>query len=108
MLFNTYAFCFVYLPLTLLGFFLAAGLSHRLALAWLGAASLAFYAWWNPPYVLLLLGSILFNFLAGRLLIARPGKLLLSLAVGTDLALLGYFKYANFFLSVIGDQKRPL
>ena len=102
MLFNTYAFCFVYLPITLGGVFLAARLSHRLALAWLGAASLGFYAWWDPPYVLLLLGSILFNYLCGRLLIRRPSRLLLALAVAADLGLLGYFKYANFFLAAFG------
>ena len=104
MLFNTYGFCFVYLPLTLAGFFLAARLSHRLALGWLGAASLAFYAWWNPPYVLLLLGSILFNYAAGRLLLVKPGRLLLALAVAADLGLLAYFKYANFFLAAAGAQ----
>ena len=58
MLFNSYGFIFLYLPLVLLGFFLLARVSHKLAAGWLAAASLFFYGYWNPAYVALLLGSI--------------------------------------------------
>ena len=62
MLFNSYAFLFLYLPITAWGFFRLAAYSHRLAAAWLGAASLFFYGYWNPAYVGLLLASIFFNY----------------------------------------------
>jgi D-alanyl-lipoteichoic acid acyltransferase DltB (MBOAT superfamily) len=101
MLFNSYAFILFYLPVTIGFFFLAGRFSHRLAIAWMALASLAFYAWWNPPYVLLLFASILFNYAAGLLLIRCPEmarRRILTLAVLSDLALLGYFKYATFFV----------
>ena len=107
MLFNSVEFLFVFLPVLLLGFYQCARVSHRLAAAWLAMGSLFFYGWWNPAYVLLLLASIVFNYLVGCALARRAGagraghgrKRLLIAAVVADLALLGYYKYANFFLS---------
>ncbi len=65
-------------------------------------ASFVFYAWWNPKYIFLLLFSILFNFLVGRQLalkdVAVNRKWLLALGIGVNILLLGYFKYANFFI----------
>ena len=108
MLFNSYVFLFLFLPITLAIYFVAGRRSHRLAIAWMALASLGFYAWWNPPYILLLLASVLFNYGAGQALIRAPNPAsrrgLLAVAVVADLALLGYFKYANFFL----DSARAL
>lgn len=105
MLFNSHAFLFLYLPLTLIVFFRLGAYSHRLAAAWLGAASLFFYGYWNPAYVGLLLASIFFNYGIGIALARehdagnpRRKNLILAAGVGLDLALLGYYKYANFFL----------
>ena len=93
MLFNSYPFVFVFLPVTLAGFFLIARASHTLAAGWLTLASLAFYGWWNPVYVLLLLASIAFNYGMGYAIghapEARRGGLL-ALGVGVDLALLAH------------------
>jgi len=69
-------------------------------------ASLFFYSWWNPPYLLLIGFSILFNFGLGSAMSSRPPrsqKLLLLIAVSGNLSLLGYFKYANFFAAVADD-----
>ena len=103
MLFNSYPFLFVFLPLVLLGYFLSARLSHRFASAWLLAGSLAFYAYWNPKFVALLLASISFNFCLGTLLAMRkasmrPTRGLLSFAVCANIVLLGVFKYFRFFV----------
>ena len=108
MLFNSYEFLFLYLPVTLAGFFALARLGRTLAALWLFAASLFFYGWWNPAYVGLLVASILFNFgfgsaisqahLDGR---ATRKRALLTFAVSADLALLAYYKYANFFLDSV-------
>lgn len=65
MLFNSYAFVFGFLPLVLLGFFVLARASAKLAAGWLAAASLFFYGWWNPAYVALLAGSLLANYAFG-------------------------------------------
>ncbi len=102
MLFNSYVFVLLFLPLSVLGFLGFARWGHRhLAIGWLVLASLFFYGWWNPPYLGLILGSILFNYTVG-LVLARPGlprKALLVLGVAVNLSLLGYFKYANFFVN---------
>jgi hypothetical protein len=65
MLFNSYPFIFLFLPLTLLGFFMIGRRSPRAAAGWLALASLFFYGWWNPAYVGLLLGSMLLNYFCG-------------------------------------------
>lgn len=103
MLFTTAQFALLFLPLTLLGFFVAARHSHRAAAAWLLLASLFFYGWWMPVFTLLLLASIGCNFALG-LRIAKAGagsasaRRWLVLGIVFNLALLGYFKYANFFV----------
>ena len=103
MLFNSFPFLFVFLPLTLAGFFLLARVSHAWAAAWLAAASLAFYGWWNPVYVLLLVASICFNFTVGLAIVREGGNRragsLFAGGVAANLALLGYYKYADFFVS---------
>ena len=105
MLFNSNAFIFLFLPLTLAGFFLLARIAPMLAAAWLTAASLFFYGWWSPLYVGLLAASIVCNFsfgtTIGRAVAAGAqarAKSLLVTAVTANLLLLAYFKYANFFL----------
>ncbi len=111
MLFNSFEFLFAFLPLTLLVFFYIGSIGHhRVAIAWLVAASLFYYGWWNPAYLGLILGSILFNYAFGvvlggdalaesKLRIGKKG--ILSIGVVCNLALLGYFKYANFFVDTI-------
>lgn len=107
MLFNSYEFIFLFVPVAFFGFFRMARHSTRAAAAWLVAASLFFYGWWNPQYVLLLLGSIAFNyFAAGAIADAgtpRRRKALLCLAVAANLSLLGVYKYANFFIATVND-----
>ncbi len=110
MLFNSNAFIFLFLPVVLGGFFLLARLGHLLAAAWLTAASLFFYGWWNPLFVALLAASIVFNFLFGMSIgraaaaaARRRAKTLLIVALTVNLLLLAYFKYANFFLAGINQ-----
>jgi D-alanyl-lipoteichoic acid acyltransferase DltB (MBOAT superfamily) len=106
MLFNSTIFLFGFLPVTLLTFFILGRFSIRASRLWLAAASLFFYAWWNPPYLLLLGTSIIFNYSAGYLLQfhdhipARlpPKKLILIAGLAFNLGFLGYFKYSAFFL----------
>ncbi|MEE9543666.1 MAG: MBOAT family protein, partial [Thermodesulfobacteriota bacterium] len=116
MLFNSHIFIFLFLPITLAGFFLIGKTwNHRYATIWLTIASLFFYGWWNPVYLILIVFSIIFNFYAGSRLaratqgekIKRP-KALLVFSIGVNIALIAYFKYANFFVdnlnSVLGTE----
>ena len=101
MLFNSYEFIFFFLPLVYLCYFLLQRYTRPVyAKVFLVLSSLFFYSWWNPVYLPLILGSMLFNYLVGRQLSRqnRP-KYLLIIGVGANLALLGYFKYADFFIS---------
>jgi alginate O-acetyltransferase complex protein AlgI len=101
MLFNSLPYILGFLPLTLAGWFALARFNRRVGRLWLAGASLLFYGWWDWRYLALLLGSILFNYAAARTIAAaasaRRRHALLAGAVAVDLALLGWFKYADFF-----------
>ena len=105
MLFNSYQFIFAFLPIVFIGFFLIARISRTWAAGWLVAASLFFYGYWTLRALPLLLGSIVVNYAFGTRLAPEPGrsdgtrKRLLTLAIAVDLAVLAYFKYANFFVA---------
>jgi D-alanyl-lipoteichoic acid acyltransferase DltB (MBOAT superfamily) len=101
MLFNSYVFIFLFLPIALAGFFLLGRSGRRgPALTWLFAASLVFYAWWNPADLPFLLSSILLNYATARALRRLPhgrGRRALYFAgVAGNLIFLGYCKYAGF------------
>ena len=104
MLFNSYIFLFLFLPITLIGFhFIGRYTKANIAIAWLVGASLFFYGWWNPAYLILLLFSIIFNFSVGVFLSRNSKgnlahKAILLFGIITNLSVLGYFKYANFFI----------
>ena len=112
MLFNSYEFIFVFLPATLLGFFLFGVRSRDLALLWLIAASLVFYAWWRPLNVLIIAPSIIINYALARWLLklaaAGPqrsvaARLVLFAGILFNVCFLGYFKYVNFLGTVAHD-----
>tara|TARA_E500000081_G_scaffold155459_1_gene196582 strand:- start:2082 stop:3641 length:1560 start_codon:yes stop_codon:yes gene_type:complete len=101
MLFNSIEFL-IFLPVTLLLYILLKRhAQHEIALSFLVVASLFFYGWWNPSYLILLVVSIGLNYQIGRLLsnISRAHKkLLLGVGVGLNLASIAYFKYSVFLL----------
>ena len=101
--FNSYLFIFLFLPLSLLGYHLIGQSERpRSAIGWLVAASLIFYGWYNPVYAVLIACSILFNYIVGIQLANRKKnnqrKSIMALGVTINILLLGYFKYANFFV----------
>ncbi|CUI16814.1 alginate O-acetyltransferase [Candidatus Protochlamydia naegleriophila] len=108
MLFNSYSFLLLYLPVVLTGFFGLAKLRlTQAARAWLLFSSLFFYAYWDIRFLPLLLASIFFNYGCGKTILQaseRIKKIILCLGVGGDLALLFYFKYYNFFLGMFTDN----
>ena len=100
MLFNSFEFLFVFLPITLAVFFLlgSKGLT-RTAGAWLAAASLAFYGYWNPAHVPLIVASIGINYFVGERITRTRSKSLLWLGVVGNLMLLGVCKYGGFVVA---------
>lgn len=105
MLFNSHEFIFLFLPVALFAFyFFGKRFGHEIAMLWLVLASLFFYAWWNPVYIWLILLSMLFNYGMGLALSAKNGRrTLLTLGIVANLILLGYYKYANFFVNTVND-----
>jgi alginate O-acetyltransferase complex protein AlgI len=108
-LFNSFLFIYVYLPIAVLGFFLLGRSTRNAALLWLTLASLFFYAWWRPINVLLIAPSILINYgIAAwmqRLQAKEDRRAILLLVIGIvfNVLFLGYFKYRNFFYESVNE-----
>ncbi len=108
MLFNSYEYIFFFLPITFFVYFFL--LNRRLvvgAKGFLVFASLFFYSWWNPIYLPIILISMLFNYTVGNILNKDASgakvskKSILTFGILSNIALLGYFKYADFFIENI-------
>ncbi|HIP01981.1 MAG TPA: MBOAT family protein [Campylobacterales bacterium] len=118
MLFNSYVFIFAFLPITFFVYFYLN--SKRLtegSKAFLVLSSLFFYSWWNIAYLPIILVSMLFNYVVGVSLSKDKEhtrvskKVLLSIGVIVNVALLGYFKYADFLIENVNltiDGNIPL
>ncbi len=109
MLFSTYTFLLVFLPLTLAGYFLLGRWHWRWSTTWLTGCSLAFYAWWKPEadqpwspwFLVLVVLSCAGNYACGNT-IARSThpatrRALVTLGVAVNLLLLLHFKYLGIF-----------
>ena len=111
MLFNSYEFILAFLPITVAGFLFLGLFSRAWALGWLMLASVVFYAWWRPFNLLIIGPSIAVNYVFASWLAdlaSNPAKerkrgMLLTLGILFNVGLLGYFKYANFAVSVVND-----
>jgi len=100
MLFNSYIFIFLFLPLALAGYYGLNRLGRfRLANFFLTGMSLWFYGYFHPAYLWILCGSIAGNFLLSRAMARfRCRKWLLAVGILANVAVIFYFKYFNFFL----------
>ncbi|PHK24313.1 hypothetical protein VF10_12615, partial [Nostoc linckia z13] len=111
MLFNSFEFLFVFLPITIFGFYGLGSFGLRqAAIIWLTLASFVFYGYWNYGSIILIVSSMIFNYRMGILLGNKyqnnPAKsysmwvynLFLYLGIAVNLAILGYYKYANFLI----------
>ena len=108
LLFNSYEFIFFFLPITFfIYFYLNKKRLTEASKGFLVFSSLFFYSWWNIIYLPLILGSMLFNYVVGESLTKRSEQrriqkiTLLSFGIVANIALLGYFKYADFFITNI-------
>jgi alginate O-acetyltransferase complex protein AlgI len=108
MLFNSLEFIFLFLPIVVLLHFALARISIDAAVIGTATASLVFYAWWNPPFVLLPMGSIVANFTLARWMAgcapAASRRLLIAGIVGNVLVLC-YYKYADFLISIYDGHR---
>ena len=111
MLFNSQEFIFLFLPVAVMLHFALARMSIDAAIIGTTLSSLVFYAWWNPPYVLLLIASMTVNFTLARQIAkadARRARAMLIVGIAGNILLLGYYKYADFLLSIVfGTRAAP-
>ncbi len=105
MLFNSYEFIFVFLPISFFIYFYLNNLKlFKHAKLFLLFASLFFYSWWNIDYLPLILVSMVFNYIIGVKLSKKDfpyKRKLLIFGISSNIFLLGYFKYSDFFIENI-------
>lgn len=106
MLFNSYLFIFLFLPITLLGYFQIGKTRPHLAKLWLATCSLTFYTWYDYRYLFLIAFSLTLNYIVGQRILrsittghSRLAKNYTFIGIFINLSILGYFKYADFFIS---------
>lgn len=107
MLFNSYLFLLVFLPCTVVSFRAAAERSPQAARRVLLLASAVFYGWWSVNFLALLIVLLILNFAAGTWLLQHRSRTMLGLGIIANLGVLGYFKYANFFLVTLTAGQLP-
>jgi len=106
MLFSSHQFIFLFFPAVLLGYYGLNRLDRPwVARSWLVMACLFFYGWFEPSYLILIVSSIVVNFMIGRWLAGTPSGRwrMVALGVGTafNVGLLGYYKYSDFLVENI-------
>lgn len=109
MIFSSIPFIFVFLPISLAGFWTLARFSQRFASLWLITASIVFYGYWRLTFIPMLIGSIAFNYIVGAILVRlekypRTQNLTLLTGISIDIAALFYFKYAVGLATFFGFE----
>ena len=100
MLFSGIPFLYYFLPIVLIAYYAVPKPLKNMVLL---LASLVFYAWGEPAYVFLMAASIVLEYgltlLIEKFRGTKWSKVFMILSVAVSVGLLGYFKYANFFVS---------
>ncbi|WP_080796976.1 MBOAT family O-acyltransferase [Arabiibacter massiliensis] len=106
MVFSSSIFLFAFFPVVLIGYFIVP--SRALKNTFLLIASLLFYAWGEPVYILLMLASIFCNWLLALLIEDKKfdehRKLLLVVSVIFNIAVIGFFKYEGFLANIVNGM----
>ncbi len=105
MVFSSITFLFYFLPIAILGYYIFS-FSRVIQNFWLLAVSLIFYAWGEPVFVFVMIGSILANWVFGLIINAvrkkkTLQKVVLFISCAANIALLGIFKYTNFIVDTV-------
>ena len=101
MVFSSAVFLFIFLPVVLFVHTVVKNTTARNI--FLIAASLVFYAFGEPFYVLLMIGSVAINYLFGRVLAAHKSRPVLAMAVIVNIGMLFVFKYASWLIGIIDN-----
>lgn len=100
MVFSSLEFIYLFLPPVFIMFLILRHLRWEKGIIWwLIISSLAFYAWWSPLHLILLLASVSVNYALHRMILRKKSKTILTIGIIANLATLGYFKYADFMIN---------
>ena len=110
MVFSSHIFIFYFLSLILGAYYFSPSRFRHLVLT---LGSYLFYAWWNPWFVLLMIGSTIIDFLCGKIIFnsdhEKPHrKIGLLISIAANLSILGFFKYGNFFADNVSILARSI
>jgi D-alanyl-lipoteichoic acid acyltransferase DltB (MBOAT superfamily) len=108
MLFNSPEFIFLFLPAALALHFALLCWRTEAAIVGTTLSSLVFYAWWNPPFILLPLASIVANFWIARTMDAAPDtarRWWFGAGICANVLVLCYYKYADFLRSILDGHR---
>lgn len=103
MVFSSILFLFYFFPIV---FIVNKLLPKKYKNLWLFFASLFFYAWGEPIYILIMLFSTFFDYTNGRLMVVasdKKKKLILINSIVVNLGILFFFKYSDFFIKVVNE-----
>ncbi|WP_243299874.1 MBOAT family O-acyltransferase [Bacillus litorisediminis] len=107
MIFNSFEFIFLFLPIVFIVYYLFNKVNFTISKVWLLFASLFFYGYWNPKYLPLILVSLVVNFAIGSYLSRRNihsfRKTILTIGIVFNVCLLGYYKYYDFFVENVNS-----
>lgn len=107
MLFNSFVFIFLFLPIVFFTYFALNKLRNKqVAIYWLVITSLFFYGYFEPRYLIIISFSIITNYLFSRFINKTVGQVRLAfMIVGIifNIAILGYYKYADFFIANVNQ-----
>jgi len=99
MLFNSPEFIYFFLPFSIAAWWILQRMERENdAQLLVIICSIYFYGWWDTRYVPLLIGNALINFYLGQTISKTKSKALLIAGLVYNVGLLGYFKYADFFI----------
>ncbi|MDE7431037.1 MAG: MBOAT family protein [Lachnospiraceae bacterium] len=103
MIFCSLIFLFRFLPMVLIAYYAALWVFRKRNITnfVLFAASIIFYAWGEPVYVILLFVSVIINYISGRLIAVcslKKAKFVIVIAIVINLGILGFYKYADFLI----------
>lgn len=107
MIFSSIIFLCVFMPIVFIAYYLCPARARNMLLL---LASLVFYAWGEPGYILVMVSSIIINYLAGRLVsmykerfMPVKAKLVFITAIIVNICILFFFKYTDFFIQIINN-----
>lgn len=101
MSFNSYIFILCLLPISFIGYFALSRKKQEYGLLWMSASSLVFYAWAGISILVLLVASLILNYIFTVFIRRRNSKLILAIGIILNVILLIYFKYSGFLVQNI-------